>query len=98
MIDAYNPCAALIAGRRNMSKPAESSPRKQAVNVAIDRKLLQAAREVRINLSTTLEVALESAVRQRHRDLWLEENREAIQAYNRLIEQQGVFSDELGTF
>jgi antitoxin CcdA len=81
-----------------MSRPADSSPRKQAVNVAINRKLLQAAREVRINLSATLEVALESAVRQRRRDLWLEENREAIQAYNRLIEQEGVFSDELGTF
>lgn len=81
-----------------MSRPADSSPRKQAVNVAIDRQLLQAAREVRINLSATLEDALEAAVRQRRRDLWLEENREAIQAYNRLIEQEGVFSDELGTF
>ena len=81
-----------------MSRPADSSPRKQAVNVAIDRQLLQAAREVRINLSATLEDALEAAVRQRRRDLWLEENREAIQAYNRLIEQEGVFSDELRTF
>ncbi|TAK56252.1 MAG: acetoacetyl-CoA synthase [Gammaproteobacteria bacterium] len=81
-----------------MSRPADSSPRKQAVNLAIDRKLLQAAREVRINLSATLEDALEAAVRQRRRDLWLDENREAIQAYNRLIEQEGVFSDELGTF
>ncbi|MBM5810997.1 MAG: hypothetical protein FJ191_03390 [Gammaproteobacteria bacterium] len=62
------------------------------------RKLLREAREVRINLSATLEEALEAAVRQRRRDLWLAENREAIQANNRLIEQEGVFSDELRTF
>src|SRR5690606_4730304 len=49
---------------------------KRATNVSIDEGLLEAARALDINLSATLEKALDAEVRARRREKWLEENRE----------------------
>ena len=38
------------------------------------------------------------ALRQRQREQWLAENREAMGAYNTSVEQHGVFSDGLRSF
>ena len=65
---------------------------KRATNVSINQGLLEDARALDINLSATLERALEAEVRARRRERWLEENREAIEAYNARIERDGVFS------
>ena len=51
-----------------------------------------------INLSATLEQALGEALRQRQREQWLAENREAMEAYNAHVEKHGVFSDGLRSF
>jgi antitoxin CcdA len=75
-----------------------SRPRKKAVNVSINRELLDRARTGDINLSTILEDALEQKLRQQARELWLTENRAAIDAYNEQVETQGIFSDGLRTF
>ena len=71
---------------------------KKAVNVSISADLLQAARNSKINLSATLEEAIEHELRQLRKREWLEENEAAIRAYNRDVEEQGVFSDGLRTF
>jgi antitoxin CcdA len=73
-------------------------PNKKAVNLYISADLLQAARESGINLSATLEAAVEHALRQLRKREWLEQNENAIQAYNRDVEEQGAFSDGLRTF
>ena len=65
---------------------------KRATNVSINQGLLEEARALDINLSATLERALEAEVRARKREKWLEENREAIVAYNERIVRDGVFS------
>ena len=65
---------------------------KRATNVSINQGLLEEARALEINLSATLEKALEAEVRARKRELWLAENREAIAAYNAHVEEHGVFS------
>ncbi len=65
---------------------------KRATNVSINQGLLEEARALEINLSATLEKALEAEVRARKREKWLAENREAIAAYNAHIEEHGVFS------
>lgn len=77
---------------------AFSSGRKKAVNVSIDDGLLKAAKEHGVNLSQTLERAVTEALKEIQRDRWLEENREAIESYNRHIEKHGVFSDGLRRF
>jgi antitoxin CcdA len=72
--------------------------RKKAVNVSISADLLQAARNSELNLSATLEAAVEHELRQLRKREWLEQNESAIQAYNREVEEQGAFSDGLRPF
>ncbi len=71
---------------------------KRATNVSINQGLLEDAKALDINLSATLERALEAEVRARKREKWLEENREAITAYNEHIEEHGIFSDHVRLF
>jgi antitoxin CcdA len=71
---------------------------KKAVNVSISADLLQAARNSAINLSATLEAAVEHELRQLRKREWLEQNEDAIRAYNLDVEEQGAFSDGLRTF
>ncbi|ABQ25456.1 Post-segregation antitoxin CcdA [Geotalea uraniireducens Rf4] len=71
---------------------------KKPTNLTINSDLLQKAREHHINLSQTLELRLAELIREEKRRQWLEENREAIEVYNRRIEADGVFSDGLRRF
>ena len=77
------------------------SPRaitKRATNVSVRSDLLVAAREAGINLSATLEQALEKELAETRRKKWRQENRDAIAAYNEYIEKHGMFSDGLRSF
>lgn len=71
---------------------------KRATNVSINQGLLEQARALDINLSATLERALEAEVRARRREQWLDENREAIAAYNRRIAREGLAGDHVRAF
>jgi len=73
------------------------APKKPA-NLSVNGDLLARAREADINLSATLERALIDALRDRERERWLAENRDSIDAYNRSVEADGVFSDRLRGF
>lgn len=74
-----------------------AAPRK-AVNVSCNSDLLRQARELSINLSAVLEAALVEETRKRRAERWLAENRPAMDAYNKMVEEQGVFSDGLRSF
>lgn len=71
---------------------------KKPTNVSIRSDLLANARELKVNLSAVLEKSLEDIVRQHRREQWKRENREAIQAYNKFVEEHGVWSDEFRTW
>jgi antitoxin CcdA len=71
---------------------------KKAVNLSIAADLLEAARGQDINLSATLEAALERQLRERRRDDWLTVNGGSIEAYNRDVEERGTFGDTLRSF
>jgi antitoxin CcdA len=71
---------------------------KKPTNLSINSDLLQQAKERHINLSQALELRLAEILRDEKRRNWLEENREAMEEYNRRIETQGVFSDGLRQF
>jgi len=71
---------------------------KKATNLSINEDLLAKARELNINLSATLEQALDEALRKKLREQWLSENKAAMEAYNAHVEQHGVFSDGLRSF
>jgi antitoxin CcdA len=71
---------------------------KKATNLSINSDLLRLAKENHINISQTLEQCLSELLRAKQRRRWLEENRDAIDAYNSRIETGGVFSDGLRRF
>jgi len=71
---------------------------KKPTNVSINSDLLLKARELEINLSATLENALIEIVSTKQRELWKRQNREAIRAYNRSVDENGVFGDGLRRF
>lgn len=71
---------------------------KKPTNVSINSDLLSKAKELKINLSATLETALTELVSARQRELWKRENKIAIEAYNQLVEEHGTFSDDLRSF
>jgi antitoxin CcdA len=71
---------------------------KRAVNVSIQIKLLDAARAEQINLSATLEAALQEQLRTRRRDRWRTDNVEAIEAYNQDVNEHGSFGDHTRSF
>jgi antitoxin CcdA len=71
---------------------------KKPTNLTVNRDLLTQAKEYKINLSATLETALSEALKSKKVDLWKEENREAIESYNTILEEYGLFSDEIRMF
>jgi antitoxin CcdA len=73
------------------------APRKPT-KVSVNGELLEKARELGVDLASTLEDALVLEVRRRQREVWLEENREAIEAYNEHVAHHGVFSTGLRGF
>ena len=71
---------------------------KKAANLSINSDLLRSAREKNINLSNALEKRLAELLAEIKRQEWKEENREAMEAYNRRIQAEGVFSEGLRRF
>ncbi|HEX9024564.1 MAG TPA: type II toxin-antitoxin system CcdA family antitoxin [Geobacteraceae bacterium] len=71
---------------------------KKSTNLSINSDLLRQAKERRINISQALELRLAELLREEKSRLWMEENQEAIEDYNRRIEARGTFSDGLRRF
>jgi len=81
-----------------MNPAFDTQAPKKPTNVSINSDLLAKAKELKINLSATLETALTELVGARQRELWKRENKTAIEAYNQLVEEHGTFSDDLRSF
>lgn len=71
---------------------------KKAANLSINSDLLAKARNLKINLSATLEQALIVQVKNAQREQWKNENKDAIEALNKLSEENGLFSDSFREF
>lgn len=71
---------------------------KRPANVSVRAELLDKAKRLGINLSRTLEDRLEQLVREAEGRQWLAENKRALEAYNKRIEREGVWSDGLRGF
>lgn len=66
---------------------------KKSVNVSLAPELLDEARKQNINLSALLTEALLEKFRENQRRTWLQENQQAIDALNQLVDDNGSFSD-----
>ncbi len=75
----------------------QSAPKKPT-NLSINSDLLKKARDLEINLSAALEQALTNQLKTKQAQQWLEQNRNAITAYNKSVDENGAFSDGLRSF
>jgi antitoxin CcdA len=77
-----------------MPDQINASAPKKPTNLSVNSELLAAARELKINLSATLETALLHEVNEARRKRWLDENKAAIETCNEFIEKHGLFADK----
>jgi len=71
---------------------------KKATNLSINSDLLSKAKTLKINLSATLELALENELRISEREKWQKNNKRAIEVLNNLADKNGLFSDSYRSF
>jgi antitoxin CcdA len=71
---------------------------KKATNLSINGDLLQKAKSYGLNLSQHFEHYLERLLKEKEKQKWLEESKEAIEKQNSRIEHHGTFSDNYRRF
>jgi len=76
----------------------DTSAPKKPTNLSINSDLLAKTRALKINLSATLEQALQQELAQAQAAEWAKENTIAIKAYNSFVEEHGCFGDEFREF
>lgn len=63
---------------------------KRAINLSLNAQVLDTARELGMNLSSTVDALLAEEVKRRYWERWNAENKEAIEHYNARIEREGL--------
>ena len=76
---------------------ASNSPRR-ATNVSLDDAFVAEAKALGINISQACERGLIETVKEARAALWLEENRPALDDYNRYVAENGLPLDKLRLF
>ena len=66
------------------------SPSRKSANLSIDTDLLAEAKALKVNVSRAAEAGISDAVRKEKERRWKEENREAIEGWNRWVEENGL--------
>lgn len=79
----------LSAPIRNRVRVGDGDQRK-ATNVTLPRALLEEARQLGINLSRASEIGVLKAVEGARAELWLSENREALESSVEWVEKNGL--------
>lgn len=68
---------------------------KKATNLSLNSKVLEAARELGINISQTVDDLLAREVRRRAIARWVAQNGAIVDAYNRRVDTQGLWNADL---
>lgn len=76
----------------------DSNAPKKPTNLSINSDLLKRTKSLNINLSATLEQALNGILANKVAAQWRSENKNAIASYNEFVEENGLFSDEYRVF
>ena len=71
---------------------------KRPINLSLNAKVLDRARELGMNLSATVDTLLAEEVKRRHWARWNEDNKEAIAHYNARIAREGLPLAKYRTF
>jgi antitoxin CcdA len=76
----------------------DSNAPKKPTNLSINSDLLKKTKSLNINLSATLEQALKDILAKKAAAQWCSDNKNAIAAYNKFVEENGLFGDEYRVF
>ena len=68
----------------------KNKPRKKAVNVTVPADMVEQAKALNINLSEAATEGIGRSLKAIQKERWVEENREAIDGYNRFIAENGL--------
>lgn len=71
---------------------------KRAINLSLNAKVLELAREMGLNISQTVDRLLTEEVMRQYWHRWNSDNAEAVEAYNQRVERDGLFSDRYRSF
>lgn len=71
-----------------MRKPPDAS--KRPINLLVNARTLELAKELGMNLSQTVDAFLSAEVERRYWERWNDDNKDAIDAYNARIAQEGL--------
>jgi len=71
---------------------------KRAVNLSLNSKVLEMAKEMGLNISQTVDELLTEAVLKKYWDGWAERNKDSIADYNARIAREGSFADRYRSF
>lgn len=63
---------------------------KKATNLTLNSRVLEAAREMGINISQTVDTLLAEEVKRLYWEKWNDDNQRAIEAYNQRVEAHGL--------
>ena len=67
-----------------------ASSAKKATNVTLTETILAEAKALRINISQAAEAGVAKAVAEKRAEIWLKENKEAIESSNAYVEKHGL--------
>ncbi|MGO4523429.1 type II toxin-antitoxin system CcdA family antitoxin [Microvirga sp. 2MCAF35] len=81
-----------------MSKPVGAGRDRRPTNVTLPVDLVAEAKALNINVSQACESGLALSVAEARKARWLEDNKDAIDAYNGMIERDGLPLDEFRQF
>lgn len=72
--------------------------KKKATNISINSDLLEKVKQYKINISANVEKTLEILIYEYEKANWEDQNRDAIDDYNKRVEKEGLFSDNFRNF
>ena len=67
--------------------------KKKATNISINSDLLKKAKQYKINISANVEKTLEALIYEYEKANWEEQNRVAIEDYNKRVKKEALFLD-----
>jgi antitoxin CcdA len=71
---------------------------KRPINLSLNSKVLEMAREMDINISHLVDALLTEEVLRQYWQRWPQENAEAIAEYNARIEREGTFAQSISRY
>lgn len=74
-----------------MSAIYNKNAKKKATNISINSDLLKKAKQYKINISANIDKTLETLIYEYEKGNWEEQNRVAIDYYNKKVKKEGLF-------